>query len=133
MKETLAAEMARKRAELRKEKTQMHDLENEEGFDMDDEAELTGKKMFHAVKFEFVGRLSFFGMRMKKRNLCTYFFLPDQTDTDEEDEMEEEEPDDEEDVAIEKEEKEVIYRLAGIVSLLLAPEQVHTGSSWKRL
>ena len=45
--------MARKRAELRKEKTQLHDLENEEGFDMDDEAELTGKKMFD-LKFEFV-------------------------------------------------------------------------------
>ena len=44
LKETLAAEMARKRAELRKERSQMYDLENEEGFDMDDEAELTGKK-----------------------------------------------------------------------------------------
>ena len=51
--------------------------------------------------------------RMKTRNLWTYDFLPDQTDTDEEEEMEEEELDDEEETATEKEEKEVIYYMTG--------------------
>ncbi len=37
------AGIRRKRADLRREKSQLHDLDNEEGFDMDDEAELTGE------------------------------------------------------------------------------------------
>ena len=53
LKETLAAEMARKRAELRKEKSHLHDLENEEGFDMDDEAELTGKSILSKIQSYF--------------------------------------------------------------------------------
>ncbi len=44
LKETLAAEMQRKRAETRKEKVEALDFENEEGFDADEEAELTGEK-----------------------------------------------------------------------------------------
>ena len=54
------------------------------------------------MKFEF---FKVFRDIDEKRNLCTYFLLADQTDTDEE---EEEEPDDEEDAATEKEEKEVL-------------------------
>ena len=57
------------------------------------------------MKFEF---FKVFRDIDEKRNLCTYFLLADQTDTDEEEEMEEEEPDDEEDAATEKEEKEVL-------------------------
>ena len=103
LKEGLAADMARKRAELRKEKSQLMDLDNEVGFEEEELTGNCGQLVLGAFKYL---NLRLISMLSETEFHCGNFgmnvWCADQTDTDEDDMV------DEEDEEMEDEEEEEV-------------------------